>query len=98
MAAVARFVFLHLGYDGPARRVAGRQGFQMFAQVRLDLTLGFDDEAKAHFVADQGGDSAEREAARIPERVEQAGAAVQRVETARAPSQMVGFFRRRLEK
>ncbi|SOT94099.1 hypothetical protein CFBP6762_00543 [Xanthomonas arboricola pv. fragariae] len=65
--------------------------------MRFDLALGFDHEAQAPVVAAQSGQGAERVAAGVPERVEQAGAAVQLVQAVGAPGQMVGFFLRRLQ-
>ena len=55
-----------------------------FAQVGLDLSFGFHHEAQAPAVPAQAGEGAERVAAGVPQRIEQAGPAVQLAQAIRA--------------
>ena len=85
-------VFLHHPEDLAAALVGGRQGLEVLVQVGLDLALGFHHEAQVPAVAAQAGRGADRIAAGIPERVEQAGPAVEFAQAPGAPGQVVGLF------
>ena len=60
--------------------------------MRLDLAFGFGDKAEAHIVADRAGDQSDQGAARVPERVEDAAAAAEFLETVSTPRQVVALF------
>ena len=68
--AVARLVVAHLLDDGAALRIGGGQALHVRRQVLLDLALGFDDEAQIDAIAGDARGDADRERARIPERIE----------------------------
>ena len=55
---VLRFVDFHLFDHRTALGVGFRQFLQMAVEMRLDLTLGFGEEAEVPFVAQQSGDDA----------------------------------------
>src|SRR3546814_11550845 len=67
------------------------------SQVRRDLALGLDHEAQVPAVAAQAGHQADGVAAGVPDRVEQAGAAVEFAQAVGAPGQVVGFLLGRFE-
>ena len=94
---MAGLVGLHRLQDRAAARVGGRQRLQVLVDVRLDLVLGLDHEAQVPAVAAQAGERADRVAAGVPQRVEQARAAVEFAQAVGAPGQVVGFLLRRLE-
>ncbi len=89
---VARLVELHHLENLAAALVGRRQGLQVLVQVRFHLALGLHHEAQVPAVAAQAGEGADGVAAGIPERVEQAGAAVQFAQAVGAPAQVVGLF------
>ena len=89
---MTRFVGLHLRHHRAAGRIRIGQFFQMLAEVRLDLALGFHHEAQTYLVADQRGYGADGEAAGVPDRIQQARPAGKRVQTFAAPGQVIGFL------
>jgi len=82
---------------GTAAGVILWQSREMFIEMTFDLPLGFDDEAETHAVAQQSGRGADREGARIPERIQQARTGVELLQPCLAPGEMVGFFVRRFQ-
>ncbi len=64
--------------------------------MRFDLAFGFDHEAQVPAVATQARGHADGVAAGVPERIQQAGAAVEFVEAVGAPGEVVGFLLRGL--
>ena len=74
--------------------VGRRQAIQVAVQMRLDLALGLRHEAQAQLVAQPARHQAQSEGARIPERIEQAGAAAELGNALRAPRKMVFFLAR----
>ncbi|KAG1582809.1 hypothetical protein G6F46_015189 [Rhizopus delemar] len=89
---MAGLVVLHHLDDRTAAQVTGRQIDQMLVQMGLHLALGFDHEAQVPAVAAQPGQGADGVAAGVPQRVEQARAAVQLAQPGGAPGQVVGLF------
>lgn len=92
MLRVAGLVFLHHLDDRAAAQVAGRQVDQVLVQVGFHLALGLDHEAQVPAIAAQPGQGADGVAAGVPQRIEQAGAAVQFIQPGGAPGQVVGLF------
>ena len=93
---MARLVVAHLRHDRAALRVARRQPLDVRGQVLLDLALGFDDKAEVRAVAGDAGDDADRERARVPERIEQRRPFAELVEPRLRPREMVLLVARRL--
>src|SRR6478609_3482148 len=93
--AVMRFVGGHALENRAALVILRGQAPQMVVQVRFHLPLRLGDEAEALRIADAGGEQADAEASRVPERREHARAAAELVEPRRAPREMVAFFSRR---
>ena len=60
------------------------------------LTLGFHDKAQADRITGTSRDQADRESARVPQRVQQAGVRVEFAQALLGPGQMIGFFARRV--
>ena len=60
-----------------------------------DLAFGFGDETQADAWAQPAGEQPDAEGARVPQRVEQAGAVVQLLQPPSCPRQVVGLLARR---
>ena len=77
---------------GTAASVILGQSHQMFVEMAFDLSLGFDDEAEAHAIAQQSSRGTYRKRPGIPEWVQQARTGVELFQPGLAPGEMVGFF------
>ena len=78
-------VLLHLIHDLPRPPVLGGQAIQMRGEVLFHLPLRLDQEAQADLVSQQPGQAAEREGTAVPERVQQAGAVLEFIQTVARP-------------
>src|SRR5207237_5940577 len=90
--AVLRLVAAHGGDDGARALIRGRQRVEMSAEMLLDLPFGLGEECKVPAVAERTGERADRERARIPERIEQARASAELPDALGAPGEMVLLF------
>src|SRR5690606_14511993 len=84
--------------NGAALHVAGRQSLEVILEMRLDLPLRLGDETEAHGIAERAGREADAEAARIPERPEQARSRSELVEPRAAPGEGIAVVARRVGK
>ncbi len=89
---MALLVYAHLCQDGMTFVVGRWQSFEMIAEVFLNLLFCFFHEAEIGTVAHYPCDSANRKCAAVPQQIQAALAASQRLDTAFAPSQMIILF------
>lgn len=95
---VPGFVDFHLLQNGMAATVVWRQLVDMFIEMFHYLVLGFSQKTKVPPVTQRAGESADREGARIPYRIQQAGAGAELAQPVFCPDQMVILFERGLFK
>ena len=93
---MARLVGAHRLDHGARAPVGGGQRLEVTRQVLLDLALGLGEEGEVPAVAERAGDSADRERAGVPERIEQARPAAELADALGAPREMVLLLARRL--
>jgi hypothetical protein len=90
---MTRLVDLHLAQHRARAGVLQREFLEVLLQMSFHLVFGFHDKAQAGSVTRQCGNRTDQVTAGIPDRVEQAGAAVQLLQALGAPCQVVGFLR-----
>jgi hypothetical protein len=89
---VACLVIDHLANDDAGRYISGWQALQMTLKVLLDLVLGLDDKAQAHWVTRSAGDKADAERARVPNWIQKAGMRIQCLQPLLSPGQVIGLL------
>jgi hypothetical protein len=96
MFSMCLLVVAHGGEYVPAALIIHWQLFQMRVEVSFHLSLRLGDEAEADRIAGQTGNGTDGKGARIPQGLQQAGAAAQFRKPGFAPGQVVCFLTGRL--
>ena len=87
-----QLIFIHLHQNLARTLILLRQLADVMLQMHADLALCFRHKAKAVFVAGNPGNCAHAKRKAVPDRVQQAGMAVQLFQAVFAPGQVILFF------
>jgi hypothetical protein len=97
MLAVGDLVISHCFEYRTTAVIVGGQALEVSVEMAFDLPLGLDDEAQTCPITGQSRDGTDHEGAGVPQRIEQAGAGPEFLQSGGEPGEVIGFLLRGIE-